>query len=72
MGRQGPQETPRDLKKPDPWPRTVQVTREQAEALARILERDTTARISHGGLKGLLGISDADVRALAELVQALR
>lgn len=55
-----------------PWPKTVVVTQHQAEALERILERDRTAWITHGGLKGLLGISDSDVLALADVVKALK
>lgn len=55
-----------------PWPKTITVTEHQARALEKILEIDQTAWVSHGGLKGLLGISDSQVLALADVVEALK
>lgn len=54
------------------WPRTIEITQHQARALQSILERDRTAWISHGGLCGLLGITDSQVLALMDVVTALR
>ncbi len=61
---------------PDPpsatWPKAVVITREQAEALMRVFDIDRTAKFSHGGLQDLLRVSEADVRALAEVVALLK
>lgn len=60
------------LQASSPWPKLLLIDQRQGDALERILERDRTARYSHDGLRGLLGISDDDVKALSELVQALK
>lgn len=72
MSTPEPQEDAGDLTPAPQWPRTIQVTEHQAEALAAIFERDRTAWVSHGGLKGLLGITDSQVMALHDIVCMLK
>lgn len=53
------------------WPKVVEVYQWMEEALRKVVEINRTAHETHGGLKGLLGLTDDQVQALEDLVGRL-
>lgn len=47
-----------------PQGREMRLSAAEVDALRELLDRDRTAKVVHGGLKGLLSLSDDDVAAL--------
>jgi len=42
----------------------IDITPEERTVLKKVLERETTAKVAHGGLKGLLSLNDSDTGIL--------
>lgn len=53
------------------FPRQVSITGEEARVLGVILSRDFTAFVTHGGLKGLLTLTDEEVATFRGLVNKI-
>lgn len=51
---------------------SVQLSPEEVAVLETLLDRDHTAAIVHGGLKGLLSLNDAQTRALLGLCRRIK
>ncbi len=48
----------------EPLRQGVIITAEEREVLKKVLDRDRTSKLVHGGLKSLLTLTDDDVRTL--------
>jgi hypothetical protein len=56
----------------EPGLRLIVVSDAERELLLKVLDRDRTAWDSHGGLAGLLSLTDQDVSVLKNLIVRIR